>query len=153
LKRQCVFVGTVNPPVGGYLKDPTGSRRFWPVACSGMIDLVGLERDRDQMWAEAVRAYKAGEKWWMETPKLEALATAEQAARFKVDVWTETVEAWIGKRKDTSVAEVLKGALGIAANEQTRTAEMRVADILTHLGFEKYRARKGEARSNRYWKP
>ena len=46
-----------------------------------MIDLDGLERGRDQLWAEAVHRFKAGEPWWLETPALEALATAEQAAR------------------------------------------------------------------------
>jgi predicted P-loop ATPase len=55
--RQCVFAGTINPTVGGYLKDPTGARRFWPVACQGMIDLDGLKRDRDQLWAEAVARF------------------------------------------------------------------------------------------------
>jgi predicted P-loop ATPase len=35
--RQCVFAGTINP-AGGYLKDPTGTRRFWPVACN-TVDL------------------------------------------------------------------------------------------------------------------
>ena len=34
LPRQCVFAGSINPPTGGYLKDPTGSRRIWPVAFS-----------------------------------------------------------------------------------------------------------------------
>jgi predicted P-loop ATPase len=150
LPRQCVFAGTINPMVGGYLKDPTGARRFWPITCHGMIDLVGIERDRDQLWAEAVVAYKAGQKWWMDTPELEALARAEQDARFKVDVWTETVKEWIGERKDVSVSEVLQRALGITAQEQTRSAEMRVASILTHLRFEKYRARDGAERSNRY---
>jgi predicted P-loop ATPase len=150
--RQCVFCGTINPPVGGYLKDPTGARRFWPIACHGMIDLDGIKRDRNQLWAEAVHRYKAGEAWWMETPELEALAKAEQDERFKIDVWTETVEAWLGESKDTSVSEVLEGALEITAHDQTRSAQMRVADILTHLGFEKYRARDGKERSNRYWK-
>jgi predicted P-loop ATPase len=73
-KRQCVFIGTINPE-GGYLKDATGSRRVWPIECQGFIDIEGLIRDRDQLWAEAVVRFKAGAKWWLETPELEALAT------------------------------------------------------------------------------
>jgi len=67
--RKCVFAGTVNPPAGGYLKDPTGARRIWPVACHGVIDLEALERDRSQLWAEAVARFNAGAKWWLETPE------------------------------------------------------------------------------------
>jgi predicted P-loop ATPase len=151
LPRQCVFAGTVNPPVGGYLKDPTGARRIWPVTCHGMIDRDGIERDRDQLWAEAVVRFKAGAPWWLETDALEALATAEQAMRFKVDVWRESVEQWIGARKDVSVSEVLRHALGIAEREQTQSAFNRVAAILTELGFTKHRPRKGHGRENRYW--
>ena len=79
--RQCVFAGTINPN-GGYLKDPTGARRFWPVAC-GAIYLDGLQRDRNQLWAEVVVRYRAGATWWLETPELEALAKAEQEARIR----------------------------------------------------------------------
>jgi predicted P-loop ATPase len=150
LRRQCVFAGTINPPVGGYLKDPTGARRFWPVACHGMVDLDGIKRDRDQLHAEAAHRFKAGAKWWMDTPELEALAKAEQDARFKTDVWQDPIKLWLGKRKNVSISEVLKGALGITKREQTRSAEMRVASILTHLGFEKYRPNIGGKRQNRY---
>jgi putative DNA primase/helicase len=150
LPRQCVFAGTINPLAGGYLKDPTGARRIWPVACHGVIDREALERDRDQLWAEAVTRFKAGAKWWLETPKLEALATAEQALRFKEDAWKGTISKWIGERQDASIAEVLERALKIAPREQTHSAEIRVAAILTELGFTKYRARKDGKRENRY---
>ena len=74
-----MFIGTINPiPGEGYLKDPTGARRCWPLKCGAKIDLDGLKRDRDQLWAEAVHLYKAGHPWWLETPELEALAKAEQ---------------------------------------------------------------------------
>jgi predicted P-loop ATPase len=148
--RQCVFMGTINPPAGGYLKDATGARRFWPIACEGMIDIEGLVRDRDQLWAEAVVQYHAGKKWWLEPP-LEALATAEQAARFRVHPWQERVAEWIGQRRDVSISEVLVHALGLTtAQEQSHSAEMRVADILTSLGFTKVRTRKGQSRPRRY---
>jgi predicted P-loop ATPase len=150
LPRQCVFAGSINPIAGGYLKDPTGSRRIWPVTCHGMIDRDGIEHDRDQLWAEAVARYKARARWWLETPELEALATAEQAMRFKVDTWKPPIEKWLRPRKSASIPEVLEHGLGIAPADQTRTATIRVASILTELGFTKRRLRKERDRQYRY---
>lgn len=67
--RRCVFAGTTNQ--SEYLQDVTGNRRFWPIACIGDIDLAGTRASRDQLWAEAVHAYRAGSQWW---------PTREQAA-------------------------------------------------------------------------
>jgi predicted P-loop ATPase len=151
LPRQCVFAATINPPVGGYLKDPTGARRFWPVACLDLIDCDGLERDRDQIWAEAVHRYKGGAKWWLETPELETLAAAEQAARFVLDAWAMPIRKWLGNRTDTSVEDVLKDALGFPEGGWTQSAQNRVASVLTYLGFSQYRPnKKGRSRQRRY---
>ena len=148
LPRQCVFAGTINPPAGGYLKDPTGARRFWPVACHGMIDRSGLEQARDQLWAEATARYKASMPWWLETAQLEALADAEQEARFVVDAWEEPVREWLRDRIDVSLWDVLK-ALGLDRQHQTQRAQKRIVAILTRMGFTKRRPRAGEGRKGR----
>jgi predicted P-loop ATPase len=148
-RRQCVFAGSINPR-GGYLKDSTGARRFWPVTC-GVIDLEALVRDRDQLWAEAVVRFKAGDPWWLESPELRALATAEQEARFEADAWMEKVGDWLDRRNDVSVGEVLVGALAIPQENWSQTAQNRVVNILVNRGFKKFRPGKaGQSRSPRY---
>jgi hypothetical protein len=51
--RQNVFICTINPEAGGYFADRTGNRRFWPVTVT-KIDVEGLVKARDQIWAEAI---------------------------------------------------------------------------------------------------
>jgi predicted P-loop ATPase len=151
--RQCLFVGTINPPVGGYLTDTTGDRRLWPVACRAMIDREGVERDRDQLWAEAVFRFRRGDPWWL-TPELEALARAEQEARFMTDIWHDRVANWVETRADVSVVEVVEYAVGIAPENQTQPHWNRVSAILTNLDYVRVRSRnstdEGPKRPNRY---
>ena len=146
LPRQSVFAGTINPPAGGYLKDPTGARRYWPVTCHGMIDLDGLKRNRDQLWAEAIHSTRPRVPWWLETAELEALATAEQAARFVVDAWDEPIRKWMKRIKLFGQIDLLTEVLehiGLAPEAPDQTAQNRVVSILTSMGFKKYRARHG----------
>ena len=63
------------------------SATIWPVACRDMIDLDGLRAARDQLWAEAVGRFYAGEKWWLETPQLEALATVGRMHGSRLILW------------------------------------------------------------------
>jgi predicted P-loop ATPase len=67
--RQCIFICTVNG--SAYLKENTGGSRFWPIPCAG-VDVAAIERDRDQLWAEASARFNAGEQWWLD-PAEEAL--------------------------------------------------------------------------------
>jgi putative DNA primase/helicase len=80
--RQCIFAGTVNH--NEYLRDETGGRRFWPIACM-KIDIDKLANMRDQLWAEARDRYNAGEHWWLDTPELDAAAAAQQRERYQPD--------------------------------------------------------------------
>lgn len=60
--RQCIIVGTTNS-MGGFLRDITGNRRFWPVKVTGDSKYKPWEvKDIDQIWAEALYLYNAGEE-------------------------------------------------------------------------------------------
>lgn len=79
--RQCAFFGSTND--FEFLRDQTGSRRFWPVEVTAAgRRLAGklTEELVDQIWAEAVEAYNAkGARWYLNAEE-EALAREVQAA-------------------------------------------------------------------------
>ena len=63
--RSCVIVGTTNSD-GGFLRDVTGNRRFWPVRVSGHGKYHPWElTEVDQVWAEAIEYYKQGEELFL----------------------------------------------------------------------------------------
>src|SRR5262249_44695936 len=90
--RQNVFAGSTNDEQP--FVDSTGNRRFWPVRC-GQIDVDGLVRDRDQLWAEAYDLFKRGEVWWLDNPELNLLAQREQDERYEPGVWDDIVLDWV----------------------------------------------------------
>lgn len=73
-KRQCAFFGTTNEEE--FLHDATGARRFWAVRVHGS-DKDLTDDIVDQIWAEMVERYKAGEKWYLDA-KMEEVAKQVQ---------------------------------------------------------------------------
>lgn len=78
--RQCVFCGTTNEAL--FLKGDTGNRRFWVIRIEPQKRKhrkwqTALDRDRDQLWAEAVHYYREGEKLYL-NEGMEALARKRQ---------------------------------------------------------------------------
>jgi predicted P-loop ATPase len=145
LPRQCVFAGSVNPE-GGYLKDATGGRRFWPVAC-GTIHIAAVERDRNQLWAEACVRFRAGDPWWLDDQRLEALAAEQQADRYQGDAWDDPICRYLehvaGQQDGVSIAEILEKALGMERGRWTQADQNRVVRTLISMGFRQFRARVG----------
>ncbi len=124
--RHCVFIGTCNP-AGDYLADTTGNRRFWPVLC-GAIDLKGLARDRDQLWAEAQARYQAGSEWHL-TDGLVRLARTAQENRETEDPLENRAVEWVGANPGHTAAEILSG-LGFTYSEQTHSQACRLGVVL-----------------------
>jgi predicted P-loop ATPase len=95
--RRCVFIGTCNE--GGYLKDSTGGRRFWPLDVAGPIDLDRISADRDQLWAEAAAMEAQGvsdvlpAELWPEAGKRQAEQTSS-------DPWADVFRDFLDQRVD-----------------------------------------------------
>lgn len=147
--RQCVFAGSLNQ--AAYLRDETGARRFWPVAC-GTIGVDELAGARDQLWAEAVVRYRAGAVWWLETPELARQAQDEQGQRYEDDPWTELIVPWLECRSTVSVAEILTDLLAKRKDQWLQVDKNRVARCLRALGWSRFRQRVGDNLQWRYRK-
>lgn len=134
--RTSVFVGTTNEDQ--YLEDPTGGRRFWPIAVTN-IDLELIENDREALFAEALELYKQGATWW-EVPREEALK--EQELRREVDAWEEKIAHWL-LQPDTkiacptpTIAQVAKGALKIDVEHLDKRLSNRIGNCLKALRYK-----------------
>lgn len=145
--RATVFAGTVNPGAStGYLKDPTGGRRFWPMEITRVIDIAGIADIRDQLWAEAVHRYWKGERWHLDTPSLVAAATNAQEERYDADAWEDSIAVFLRGKSMTTTLEILSDVLNIDTGRQGRSEQMRVAQILKRLGWYRHLRRVGEDR-------
>lgn len=163
-RRENVFVGTTNETE--YLRDPTGGRRFLPVAV-GKVDIAAIREERDQLWAEAVVLFRMGFAWWT----LPDEAVKHQDERFMEDSWQEPIQRWLdGKAsvgtyepgsaqavggapvQSTTTTELLIRALCIDIGKHGRPEQMRVAAVMKRLGWRHAR-NTVEGERTRMWVP
>ena len=121
IKRQSIFIGTINPEHAGYLND-SENRRYWVIHVPDRVDMVGLENVCDQLWAEAYLAYPT-----------ERLTLDGEALRI------QTHETNIRRPEDPLKLNVLKWS-----RENREVDEVRVEDILTYMGIPLARITRGE---------
>lgn len=79
--RQCVICGTSNSQ--HFLRDVTGNRRFWPVQVTGECEKHPWNMDKallEQIWAEALTLYNAGEELILKGTDAEMAAEKQQEA-------------------------------------------------------------------------
>lgn len=93
--RQCAFFGTTNDDE--FLRDATGGRRFWPVTVTDLGRTLGdnlTDEIVDQVWAEIVVRYNAGESWYL-SAKLEALAKEVQEQHTELNAKQGMIENFL----------------------------------------------------------
>lgn len=122
--RQVVFIGTTNEE--HYLTDPTGNRRFWPVAVTREIDIAWVQANLDQMFAEALTYLDAGERFHPTTREQRELFDPQQMER-TVD---NAIEAEI-----TRVLYDEHQKLGVDARNFSLLDEVGMPDLLQRIGY------------------
>jgi putative DNA primase/helicase len=137
--RACVLAGTTNPQGDGrYLRD-SENRRYWPVACEASATtlrarLGWLASNRDQVLAEALSAYRAGEVWYLDRDVGQA---AQQEARREIDPLEDAIPAIIGDDAEVDMRMLrcdprLARDLPSSAVAQAKA----LAKVLRRLGFK-----------------
>lgn len=138
--RQCVFIGTTNHDE--YLKDRTGNRRYWPVKI-GRVDLKTLERDRDQLLAEAIEEYMVGADVWVSNRGDVKLIEAEQGLRVESDDLVSELAEFFNDDDALTLGnsfrlnDLIKVFPAVVGIKNDRLLQLRLGSALRDLGFEK----------------
>lgn len=133
--RMSVMAGSINP--SAFLKDATGDRRFWviPLAKGWIVPTEQLRAERDQIWAAAVAAYRAGESRYLSREEYEIHKKVNEQFRDS-DIWLSTIENWLMDREihRFSIERVLLECLGFTLDRIDTKSRNRVRDCLISLG-------------------
>jgi hypothetical protein len=159
--RQIAFIGTSNDLE---FVDVSGNRRFWPFTSSGRIDVTAIERDRDQLWAEAQDLHRQGVQWWL-PPMIEEIAKRQQENFIAADIWDDIIAKWLDDRnppsdppndkppKPFTMEDLFSKDTGLTPYRETvatpKADEMRAARCLKKLGWHQLRCTHNGKRA--YW--
>lgn len=169
-KRRCIMIATINEIE--ILNDPEGERRYAPVRVTRSFDIDGLNRDRDQLWAEALVMFnedRAKGGFGVMFQDAERLAQHEHA-KFKVtDAWDEILMRFakslmpempssgrkVNKPKRWGEAgfspfEAATRALSFKSRDISFQVEDRIKARLRTLGFEQRQVMRGGTREMRW---
>jgi len=154
LLRRCVIQGTTNDEQ--FLNDPTGARRWLPLAV-GDVDVGGIARDRDQLWAEALCMHTAGGVEWCAA---QTLAEAEHGNYQLADGYEAPLEKWLSTPCDLlgtlpgsdpfTLDDAITKGLHVQSKDINATHQRRCAAALRALGF-RTKSRKVDRRVTRWW--
>lgn len=142
-RRQCVLVGTTNEDV--YIKDDSGGRRYWPVIVT-LILIEALLEDRAQLFAEALIAYRRGERWWPTQADEDRYFKPQQERRQDQDAWLPTISHWLQSQIEQrfTVSMIARGCLGFDGEARIgRVEQNRIVNVLRELKWIQQRTERG----------
>lgn len=146
------FIGTVNKE-GGFLNDPTGSRRFLTMQIEQIDWGYSAIVDVHQVWAQAYALWQAGESHTLnnkETQTRDALNTGHEVE--------DTYEGWVLRYFDvdttqqgwfTTTQEVVDTLQTMGVRGTTRAIQMELSSTMRKLNLENGRVNRSGPRG--YW--
>lgn len=134
-KRRAVVIGTTNAEQ--FLAFDAEGTRFWPIKVMA-YNREWLVNNRDQIWAETLKMYRSGFKWWDIPPAL-AWIIREQREDFKEeDYWLAVLSALSGLETNM---EACISILQIPSERVNRSVETRIGALMKKLGWVRSRKR------------
>jgi len=107
--RQCAFCRHHEP----WRLSARRNRRAALLVTVGTIDLDALKRHRDQLLAEAVVAFKAGEAWWPSRDFEREHIAAQQDMRHESDPWEPVIANYVEDQDRVTILEIPRLALSV----------------------------------------
>ncbi|MEP0755833.1 virulence-associated E family protein [Trichocoleus sp. Lan] len=154
VKRSFILVGTTNQDQ--FLVDPTGNRRFWVIDINQKINIDWIKKNRDLIWAAAVKAYRAEYPVHL-TETQQHLSNAINMNHQQSDMWEDLVNNWVSKQEDPfTLSDVLVKAIGKEPKSWKRSDATRVVSILESMGLkkpDKATRVNGKDKPGKYWDP
>lgn len=156
--RQCVFFGTTNAE-DGFLTDPAGNRRMWPVDVTG--DCIAkpwdlTDRDVAQIWSEAVTLERAGEPLHL-TGAVARMAKDRQRDAIEVDERVGMIAEFLDRQITSdwaklSASERRNWFMGIAPDSEPRELVQRDSVSVIEIWCECLDKRQADlSRRDSYW--
>jgi len=139
--RTVSFIASTNEDCG-FLRDPSGNRRWWPVKVERKIDLDALKKILPQLLGEATQRVLDGEPWHVTDEVAIRQAERIREDHSDSDVWESAVlnAATRLTDRERSISAILCD-MGIELPRQDRAAQNRVSAILRSKGWKRRRGR------------
>lgn len=152
--RGFLYIVTVND-FAFMRSDQDGLRRIWPINCKPEIDIEWIKENLDQIVAEAVTWWEAGEEWWWKKGQEPEALVERQGASVAEDPLDEAVHAVIcdkenAKRGYVTLTELKRQVEGVAGLSLNAGQVNHLIDIASKAGFSSHQRRIG-GRKMRPW--